>query len=521
MRSLTQLLRLFYIISVVARYGIDQVLFSTPMLAHLRFVTYINPWNWFRKTKHTRGENIRLAMEELGPIFIKFGQMLSTRPDLLPDDIVLELARLQDQVASFSGEQAQAIITAHYGRPIQELFLEFDSTAFASASMAQVHSAKLLNGREIVIKVLRPNIRKIIQRDINLLYACVKLVERFLPRTLQLRPRAVIAEFEYNLLAELDLTREAANASQLRRNFHQSNDLYVPEVFWDYTGPQVMVMERIHGIPVSDIEALDHHQIDRQLLAEKGVRIFFTQVFRDCFFHADMHPGNIFVSPINPHDPHYIAIDFGIMGSLSNTDQRYLAENILAFFNRDYRRVAELHVASGWINRHTRIEVFESAIRAVCEPIFQRPLKDISAGQMLLRLFQIGRQFNMKIQPQLLLLQKTLLNVEGLGRQLYPDLDLWKTAKPFMQDWLRKQLGPTALLKKIWQNIPYWSEKLPDIPDLVYSAIAAWKEANINRNEVIYPKLLTKSPRPRILRKILVGIIVLILVGVGIKVLWF
>lgn len=467
MRSITRLVRLMQISFILFRYSLDELVFSLHLFRPLRFFIYINPYRRINK-KVPRGERIRLALEDLGPIFVKFGQTLSTRRDFIPIDIADELAKLQDRVPSFSGEEAKSIIETNIQKPIPEAFAEFDINPLASASIAQVHAAKLLStGQEVVVKVLRPGVYKRISRDIDLLYSLADLAVRYWRPAKQLRPREIVAEFEACLKDELDLLREGANASQLRRNFSNSDLLYIPEVHWPYTSHKVLVMERIYGISISDMSALKKQGINLKKLAERGVEIFFTQVFRDCFFHADMHPGNIFVSPKNKENPLYLGVDFGIMGSLSPEDQRYLAENLMAFFNRDYRRVAQLHVDSGWV-ADTRINEFEAAIRTVCEPIFERPLKEISFGQLLLRLFQTARRFNMEVQPQLVLLHKTLFNVEGLGRQLYPDLDLWNTAKPFLEHWLRKQVGPRVFLRKIREYAPYWAEKIPEIPDLVY-----------------------------------------------------
>lgn len=470
MKAASRLFRLLQIHFILARYGLDQLILSLHLFRPLRFLVYCNPWNWGNR-QCPRGERIRLALETLGPIFVKFGQALSTRPDLIPDDIIAELVLLQDRVPPFSGEIAQTILEKTYRQPLYTVFQEFNLIPLASASIAQVHAARLHDGKEVVVKVLRPNVQKQIQRDVDLLYTLARLAERYWSEGRRLRPREVVAEFEHCLRDELDLLREAASASQLRRNFLHSHLLYIPEVHWNYTRENVLVIERIYGIPVADIAALRQAGINLKLLAERGVEIFFTQVFRDCFFHADMHPGNIFVAPDKPHDPQYLGVDFGIMGTLSPFDQRYLAENLLAFFNRDYRRVAELHVESGWVPYNTRIDEFEAAIRTVCEPIFERPLKDISFGQLLLRLFQTAGRFNMEIQPQLVLLQKTLFNVEGLGRQLYPDLDLWNTAKPFLERWVKQQTGPRALVNKLRKYAPYWLEKLPDLPDLVYQTL--------------------------------------------------
>lgn len=470
MKAISRLIRLMQISFILFRYGLDELVFSLHLFRPLRFFSYLNPYQAVNKKK-PRGVRIRLALEALGPIFVKFGQALSTRRDFIPIDIADELAKLQDRVASFPGEEAQSIIETCCGKPLQEMFSEFDLNPLASASIAQVHPAKLLSGQEVVVKVLRPGIYKQISKDVDLLYALADLAVRYWQPARQFRPREVVAEFEACLKDELDLLREAANASQLRRNFSNSDLLYIPEVYWQYTYSKVLVMERIYGISISDLSTLKKNGINLKKLAERGVEIFFTQVFRDCFFHADMHPGNIFVSAKNKENPQYLGVDFGIVGSLSPEDQRYLAENLLAFFKRDYRRVAELHVESGWVAEDTRINEFEGAIRTVCEPIFEKPLKEISFGQLLLRLFQTARRFNMEVQPQLVLLQKTLFNIEGLGRQLYPDLDLWNTAKPFLENWLKKQLGPRSFFRRVRKHAPYWMERLPDIPDLMYQGL--------------------------------------------------
>ncbi len=469
MKSLMLLFRLIKINFIFAKHGLEDIVLATRLFAPLRFFVYLNPWYWLRNRRISRGVRLRHALEELGPIFVKLGQMLSTRADLLPDDIAKELALLQDKVPPFKG--AKAIIEKAYEHDLSEIFSELNPEALASASIAQVHAAKLTDGQDVVVKVVRPGIRKQISRDIGLMYAFARLLERFWQPGKRLHLQEVIEEFEQTLNSELDLMREAANASQLRRNFDNSDLLYIPEVYWPYTRANVMVMERIYGIPVANIAALEEHNIDLKALAERGVEIFFTQVFRDCFFHADMHPGNIFVSPDNPQKPQYIAVDFGIMGTLSGSDQRYLAENMLAFFKRDYRRVAQLHVESGWVPTGTKVHEFEAAIRTVCEPIFERPLKDISCGQLLLRLLNVGKQFHMELLPQLVLLQKTLIHIESLGRQLYPDLDLWSTARPFLEHWLRQQMGPKAFIKKVRENMPFWLEKLPDIPNIIYSKL--------------------------------------------------
>lgn len=478
MPGIQQIFRLIYINFVLTRHGLDEFIFATHFFRPLRYLNLLLPWNWLRRIQAPRGERIRLALEDLGPIFVKFGQILSTRRDLLPDDIADELSKLQDDVPAFPNNEARRIIEQAYGKPIENLFSHFDEQPLASASIAQVHAASLPDGQQVIIKVLRPNIEKIIRRDLVLLNYLARLAERFWADGKRLRPVEVVDDYKHTILDELDLMREAANASQLKRNFANSNNLYVPDVYWPLTRKNVMVMERIHGYPVSDIPSLKKHNIDLKKLSERGVEIFFTQVFRHNFFHADMHPGNVFVSDSGQ----YIAVDFGIMGTLSHDDQRYLAENFLAFFNRDYHRVAELHVESGWVPKTTRIEEFESAIRSVCEPIFERPLKDISFGNLLLRLFQTARRFDMPIQPQLVLLQKTLLNIEGLGRQLYPDLDLWQTAKPFLERWMNEHLGVRGLLKSLKNNAPLMAEKLPELPLLLHEVLDRAQHGKLDIN---------------------------------------
>lgn len=470
-----QVLRLLHINFVLVRHGLDEIILATHLFRPVRFVLYLLPWNWFRQNREPRGVRIRQALEELGPIFVKFGQILSTRRDLLPDDLAIEFAKLQDNVPPFPGAVARLLIEEAYDQPLNKVFGSFDEEPLASASIAQVHTATLLDGREVIVKVVRPGIAKAIQRDIALLKVIADLAERYWSEGPRLRPREVVEDYERTIMDELDLMREAANASQLRRNFHNSPMLYVPEVFWPQTRRNVMVMERIRGTPISDIEGLRRQGIDLKRLSERGVEIFFTQVFTHNFFHADMHPGNIFVAP----EGRYIAVDFGIVGTLTTEDQHYLAGNLLAFFNRDYRKVAELHVQSGWVPKDTRIDQFESAIRSVCEPIFERPLKDISFGRLLLHLFQTARRFNTQVQPQLVLLQKTLLNVEGLGRQLYPELDLWQTAKPFLERWMSEHIGGRAFLNKIRDHGPQWIAKLPEVPDLVFEMLERIRDDRI------------------------------------------
>lgn len=492
MKRPLQIVRLFQINLILFRNRLDTVVLSTQALQPFSFLSYFNPWHWFKKEDKPRGESIRIALEQLGPVFVKFGQILSTRRDLLPDDIANELEKLQDRVPPFPGEIAKAILEKEYKKPVEQVFSTFDMTPLASASIAQVHAATLKNGRSVVIKIVRPNIESIIRRDISLLYSVAAFTEKFLPHGKKLRPIEVVAEVERSIIYELDLSHEGANASQLRRNFLNSTLLYVPEVFWDYSSNKILVMERIEGIPISDISTLKANDINLKRLAEKGVEIFFTQVLRDSFFHADMHPGNIFVSKDNSIDPKYIAVDFGIMGTLSPIDQRYLAENLLAFFRRDYLRVAELHIESGWVSGDVRVDEFETAIRGVCEPIFERALKDISFGKLLLKLFQAAREFHMEVQPQFFLLQKTLLNIEGLGRQLYPELDLWSTAKPYIEKWVKKQMGPSALLKRIHRRAPLWFDKMLEMPDLIHRALVE-KNSQPNKDLRLQHDLLLKK----------------------------
>ncbi|MDD2800883.1 MAG: ubiquinone biosynthesis regulatory protein kinase UbiB, partial [Methylococcales bacterium] len=461
------LLRLIHIQWVLVFHGLDEIVLKTHLFRPIRYLAIFSPYYWLKHESEPRAVRIRHVLEDLGPIYVKFGQALSTRKDLLPEDIADELVKLQDRVPPFPNEVARKIIESELGMSISEAFAEFSTEPLASASVAQVHTATLHSGESVIVKVVRPDIEERIRSDIGLLYELARFAERFWSDARRLRPMEVVAEFEKTTLDELDLVREAANAAKLRRNFEKSDIIYIPEVHWPLTREKVMVMERIHGVPVGDIEQLKAGGADFKLLAERGVEIFFTQVFRDNFFHADMHPGNIFVDlPAK-----YIAVDFGIVGSLSLSDQHYLAENFLAFFNRDYRKVAEMHVESGWVAESTRIEEFESAIRSVCEPIFEKPLKDISFGQLLLRLFQTARRFDMHVQPQLVLLQKTLLNIEGLGRQLYPDLDLWQTAKPFLEKWFHERMGPKAKLDKFIKQFPELTEQLPEIPGLLFKAL--------------------------------------------------
>lgn len=472
----TELCRFYLIVRVFLTYGLDELIPKMRITLPLRMGRHLLFWMRNKHKDKPLGERLRLALQELGPVWIKFGQMMSTRRDLFPPMIADQLALLQDRVAPFDGALARKQIEDSMGGPLEQWFDDFDQNALASASIAQVHTAKLKeNGREIVLKVIRPDILPIIKADVRLMYRFAGWVPKLMPDGRRLRPREVVREYEKTLLDELNLLREAANAIQLRRNFEDSPMLYVPEIYSDYCRESVLVMERIYGIPVSDLPALHAQNTNMKLLAERGVQVFFTQVFRDSFFHADMHPGNIFVSYEHPENPQYIGIDCGIVGSLNKDDKRYLAENFIAFFNRDYRKVAELHVDSGWVPRDTNIEDFEFAIRTVCEPIFEKPLAEISFGHVLLNLFNTARRFNMEVQPQLVLLQKTLLYVEGLGRQLYPQLDLWTTAKPFLETWLRDQVGIPAIIRSLKEKAPFWAEKLPELPELFYDSLQQHK----------------------------------------------
>jgi len=457
--------RLLWIMTVALRFGLDEFLLGNERVRGLR--PLINGLFFWRTLGVPRAVRLRLALEKLGPIFVKFGQVLSTRRDLLPADIADELAKLQDQVPPFDAKLVRQTLTRVYAGPLEAIFPQFDLVPVASASVAQVHFATLTDGTAVAVKVLRPGIATVIEHDVGLLYSAAILVEWLWKDGKRLRPREVVAEFEKHLAEELDLVREAANASQLRRNFAGSALLRVPEVYWDYCATEVMVMERMAGTPISQVAKLREQGVDIPRLASNGVEIFFTQVFRDGFFHADMHPGNILVDRTGC----YIALDFGIMGTLTEVDKNYLAQNFLAFFRRDYRRVAQAHLDAGWVPRTTRLDEFESAIRAVCEPVFDRPLKEISFGKVLMRLFAASRRFNIEIQPQLVLLQKTLLNIEGLGRQLEPDLDLWKTAKPYLERWMAEQVGWRALLRSLRDEAPQWAVMLPQLPRLAHRAL--------------------------------------------------
>jgi ubiquinone biosynthesis protein len=464
--------RLLQIQRVLVRHGLDELILATHLFRPLRYLFYASPATWFERRKGgSRGERLRLALEELGPIFVKFGQALSTRRDLLPPDVADELAKLQDRVPPFPGAEARAICERAYGSPLDQVFGTFDETPLAAASIAQVHTATLRGGQEVVVKVLRPGVRAAIERDLEVMYVLARLARDYTREGHRLRPLEVVREYEKTIIDELDLMREAANAAQLRRNFDGSALLYVPDVYWDLCRADVMVMERIRGVLISDIEELRRRGANIQRLAENGVEIFFTQVFRHNFFHADMHPGNIFVRLDDPDYPRYAAVDFGIVGTLDARDQHYLAENFLAFFDRDYNRVARLHVDSGWVPAQTRVDELESAVRTVCEPIFNKPLAEISFGQVLMRLFETARRFQMQVQPQLILLQKSRLQIEGLGRQLYPELDLWKTAQPIMRDWAAERLSGRALAAELRRQLPDLSEAIRSLPQLLQTIV--------------------------------------------------
>jgi ubiquinone biosynthesis protein len=466
------IVRLLQIQRVLVRHRLDDFVRATHLYRPVRLLRLASPWTWFQRSAGaTRGERLRLALEELGPVFVKFGQALSTRRDLLPPDIADELAKLQDRVPPFPGTLASAMLERVYGRPLDEVFSSFDPTPLAAASIAQVHAATLKEGVEVVVKVLRPDMREVIDRDLEVLAALAELADRYWIEARAVRPVEVVQEYRKTILDELDLMREAANAAQLKRNFAGSPLLYVPVVYWDYCRSNVMVMERIRGVIISRIDELRAHGTDIAKLAENGVEIFFTQVFRHNFFHADMHPGNIFVQLDDPKNPRYAAVDFGIVGTLQPRDQHYLAENFLAFFDRDYARIAALHIESGWVPRATRVDELESAVRTVCEPIFNKPLKEISFAQVLLRLFETARRFDMQVQPQLILLQKTLFNIEGLGRQLYPELDLWKTARPVLAAWMRERVSPRTIVKEMRRHWPDALLTLRQVPQLLKAAV--------------------------------------------------
>jgi ubiquinone biosynthesis protein len=457
--------RLIRIQRVLVKYGLDEFISATHLLRPLRFFFYLAPRR--RDRSAPQGERIRLALEELGPIFVKFGQAISTRRDLLPPDIANELAKLQDAVPPFPTEQAIEILESAYGKPVDTVFSRFDRESLAAASIAQVHTAELPDGTEVVVKVLRPGVREKIEQDLEVMRTIAALAARYWEHGERLKPLEVVSEYEQTIIDELDLMREAGNAAQLKRNFEGSEMLYVPEIYWDYCRPEVLVQERIHGIPISDMEALRAAGTNIEKLAENGVEIFFTQVFRHNFFHADMHPGNIFVNVEDPENPRYAAVDFGIVGTLNPEDKQYLAENFLAFFERDYYRIAKLHLDSGWVPEDARIDQLETAVRTVCEPIFNKPLAEISFAQVLMRLFRVAQRFNVEIQPQLILLHKTLFNIEGLGRELYPELDIFKTARPVLKQWMDEQVGARAMIDDLRENLPQLRQALRELPGVI------------------------------------------------------
>ncbi len=463
--------RVLRVLAVLVRYRLDDLIDEAHVMRPLQWARAVLPRPRAEIASMPRGARLRLALTQLGPIYVKAGQVLSTRRDLLPPDVADELALLQDQVPPFPGDEARAIIEQALGAPIGTLYARFDETPLASASIAQVHAAALPDGREVVVKVARPGIRKQIARDLDLLHALANLVARWHPQADKIRPQEIVEEIEKTLYHELDLQREAANASLLRRNFTDSPDLYVPEVHWSHTNERVFTMERVHGIPADDITALDAAGIDRRHLAAKGVRLFYTQVFRDNFFHADAHPGNIWVDTTRVEDPRFIALDFGIMGTLPEADQYWLAENFMALFERDYRRIAELHVAAGWVPANVRLDELETAVRTVCEPYFTRPLSEISLAEVIAKMFNTARQFELTLQPQLILLQKTLLNIEGLGRQLDPQIDIWAVAYPELKRILARRYNPLRALRDIRRRVPEWLHIAPQIPDLVHAGL--------------------------------------------------
>ncbi|MET1256338.1 ubiquinone biosynthesis regulatory protein kinase UbiB [Aliikangiella maris] len=500
MTNLLTLHRAFVINRVLVRHGLDEFLAPTPLS---RVVKVLKLFALTRNNNKqlSRGQRLNLALTELGPIFIKLGQMLSTRRDLLPDDIAFELAKLQDKVQPFDSQLAIATVEAQLGHPISQCFAFFDETPMASASIAQVHGARLITGEDVVVKIIRPGIEKKIKADLKLLHLVATWFEKYSSTGRRLHAKTVIADYQTTLFNELDLRIEAANTSQLKHNFIDNPVLYVPSVYWEYCQPQVMVQERIRGIPIGEVAQLKAAGVNMQKLAHRGVEIFFTQVFKHSYFHADMHPGNIFVDASDPENPTYIAIDCGIMGTLNESDKRYLAQNFVAFFNRDYRRIAELHLASGWIAEHISAEEFESAIRTACEPIFGKALDEISFSHFLVQLFQTARRFEMEVQPQLVLLQKTLLYIEGLGRQLYPQLDLWETAQPFLKDWLKQSYGPRAIYRKIKRKLPDWFEQFPDMPEKAAKLLEhSLQSASYQQQLILSVKSLKASQKQSALR---------------------
>lgn len=512
-----RIFRLFYIFYIAIRFSLDEFIFSYTKLKPLQGL--INGLFFWRNKDLSRGARLRLAFEALGPIFVKFGQMLSTRRDLIPVDIADELAKLQDQVPPFAFIEVENTIQQAYNLPLNQVFADFEETAVASASVAQVHFAHLLDGTPVAVKVLRPGIASVINKDLMLLDTAAWLLESLSAEGKRLKPREIVAEFATHTHSELDLTLEAANCTQLARNFPAKN-LLVPDVYWDWCREQVMVMQRMYGTPVSRIDILRAKGLDITKLAHDGVEIFFTQVFRDGFFHADMHPGNIQIAD----DGRYIALDFGIMGTLSETDKYYLARNFLAFFNRDYRDVAIAHIESGWVPKDTNVESLETAVRAICEPIFDKPLKDISFGRTLLSLFQMSRRFGVIIQPQLVMLQKTLLNIEGLGRDLDPNIDLWQTAKPFLNRWMSEQVGWRSVVNTFKKELPQMAKHLPEMPRLVHQFLTQQTHAEQDTpiREAINILIKTQQKQARWQKRLTLAVALLVLLQLtGVLVVWY
>ena len=476
------ILRLITIQRILVGYRLDELLDKVPVLKSFKYFFILLPRKISKNS--SIGERIRRALEELGPIFVKFGQVVSTRRDLLPEEIADELAKLQDQVTPFSKSQAQEILNTAYDKSIDQIFKKIDDEPLAAASIAQVHSAKLTDGKNVIIKILRPDIQVQIEKDISALYIIARSLESFWSESEQVKPTEIVKEYEKTIINELNLKREAANAARLKKNFSKSEMLYVPEIYWDYCRTNILVQERIYGTPIRDIDTLKKQKTNIKALAENGVEIFFTQVFRHNFFHADMHPGNIFVQVEDPESPKYAAVDFGIIGTLTKDDQYYLAENFLAFFEGDYNKIAQLHIDSGWVPSETRVDEFEIAIRTVCEPIFNKPLSDISFANVLISLFNTARQFNMEVQPQLILLQKTLFNIEGLGRQLYPELDLWKTAYPVLKEWMNEQIGFKSVASDFKKNLPLFRQTARDFPKIIKRFSSQAEIENENRQNI-------------------------------------
>ena len=476
------ILRLITIQRILVGYRLDELLDKVPVLKSFKYFFILLPRKISKNS--SIGERIRRALEELGPIFVKFGQVISTRRDLLPEEIADELAKLQDQVTPFSKSQAQEILNTAYDKSIDQIFKKIDDEPLAAASIAQVHSAKLSDGKNVIIKILRPDIQVQIEKDISALYIIARSLESFWSESEQVKPTEIVKEYEKTIINELNLKREAANAARLKKNFSKSEMLYVPEIYWDYCRTNILVQERIYGTPIRDIDTLKKQKTNIKALAENGVEIFFTQVFRHNFFHADMHPGNIFVQIEDPDSPKYAAVDFGIIGTLTKDDQYYLAENFLAFFEGDYNKIAQLHIDSGWVPSETRVDEFEIAIRTVCEPIFNKPLSDISFANVLISLFNTARQFNMEVQPQLILLQKTLFNIEGLGRQLYPELDLWKTAYPVLKEWMNEQIGFKSVASDFKKNLPLFRQTARDFPKIIKRFSSQAEIENENRQNI-------------------------------------